>query len=224
LILRKGIKMKKKALMSLVLLAIIGTSAVFAQTPTLDKLNLVVTGQTYRAERANTSISGAIVIPDTHNGRQVTQVGGFNDTAITSIIIPEGVTTFGPSANAFWNCKELVSVTIPASMTQIGPSVFGGNNNPKLTSVTFGGSNTKILSAGGFPGDLAVAYQAGGAGTYTRREGSNNWTKVGGFSLNGVWTRADGMKITIADNGANLVITGDKPNNEGKLNDTYTKR
>ena len=76
-----------------------------------------------------------------------------------------------------------------------------------------------------FEGDLVAKYQAGGAGTYTRSAGSNTWTKQGGgFTLNGVWTRSDGMKITIADNGQNITITGDKPNNGGKLNDTYAKR
>jgi len=39
-----------------------------------------------------------------------------------------------------------------------------------------------------------------------------------------VWTRSDGMKITITENGQNITITGDKPNNGGKLNDTYTKK
>ena len=166
--------------MSLVLLAIIGTSAVFAQAPTLNKLKFVATGQTYRAEALNGDISGQVVIPDTYNGRAVTQVAILR-TNITSLIIPEGVTSIGPSTNSLSGNKELTSVTIPASMTQITTGAF--SECPKLTSVTFGGSNTKILSTGGFPGDLAVAYQANGAGTYTRAAGSNNWKKVGGQTV-----------------------------------------
>jgi len=216
--------MKKKTLMSIVLLALIGTSAVFAQAPTLDKLKLTLSNNQYRAEKLNNDISGPVVIPGTYNGLPVTQVNSFERTAITSVIILEGVTIL--TSNTFRDCKELTSVTIPASVTSINSIAF--LRCEKLTSVTFGGSNTILENNAGFgyagAGDLGVAYKAGGAGTYTRPAGGNNWTKQGGFSLNGTWTRADGMQITIADNGANIVITGDKPNNGGKLNDTYNKR
>jgi len=65
--------------MSLVVLAIIGTSVVFAQQPTLDKLKFTgkAGGLSHLVETANQQISGAVVIPDTYNGKPVTDVGGF---------------------------------------------------------------------------------------------------------------------------------------------------
>ena len=64
--------MKKKALMGLVLLAIIGTSAVFAQEPTLDKLSFQKTGSFFRNnpniisitfQQSNTRIDGSTAFP-----------------------------------------------------------------------------------------------------------------------------------------------------------------
>jgi len=221
--------MKKKTLISFVLLAIIGTSVVFAQEPTLDKLNLSTMGSganaAYEAKATNKDISGAVVIPGSYNGRPVNRIpswGFQNVLNITSVTIHEGVSIIGQSA--FGGCKALTSVTIPASMTRIENYAFSLDVNA-VTSVTFNGSDIKF-GARPFPGDLDVAYQAGGAGTYTRPSvSSNNWTKQGGgFTLNGTWTRADGMQISISDNGQNITITGNKPNNGGRLNDTYTKR
>jgi len=221
--------MKKKVLMSLVLLALIGTSAVFAQQPTLDKLTFLKNNSAgyYAVQALDKNISGAVVIPDTYNNIPVTEVGSFgNCTGINSVTIPNSVTII--RSNAFRGCTGLTSITIPASITKLDTNAFSECNN--LTSVTFQGSNTDMsASSATWPGgqtDLQTKYKAGGAGTYTRPAGSNNsWTKQGGgFSLSGTWTRSDGMKITIADNGQNITITGDKPNNEGKLNKTFTER
>jgi len=219
--------MKKRVLMSLVLLAIIGTSAVFAQTPTLDKVRSEQISSGYRVRAANKNISGTVVIPAVIDGITMNRVDEFRGcTGITEVIILNGLSVI--DSNSFQDCTSLKSITIPASVTAIGATAF--RNCTNLTSVTFQGSTTKINDAYGksnptFPGDLIAKYMAGGAGTYTRQDGSDTWTKQGGsFSLNGVWTRSDGMKITITENGQNITITGDKPNNGGKLNDTYTKR
>ena len=216
--------MKKKVLMSIVLLAIIGTSAVFAQQPTLDKLKFSANNSGYTVTAANKQISGAVVIPDTYNGKPVTRVYDFADcTGITSVSIPDTVIIM--EASAFLRCTGLTSVTIPASITTINFNVFRGTN---LTSVTFQGGTAKMETPGAnspFDGDLVAKYKAGGAGTYTRQAGGTVWTKQGGsFTLNGTWRRSDGMEITITENGQNITITGDKPNNGGKLNDTYAKR
>ena len=194
--------MKKRVLMSLVLLAIIGTSAVFAQTPTLDKLKFRENVSSYLVDPANNQISGEVVIPDTYNNKPVKTVGVFKDiTGITSVTIPASVDSI--INNAFARCTNLTSVTF-------------------LSGRIKQASNTDY----NFPGDLVDKFNAGGPGTYTRPAGGKNWTKQGGsFSLSGTWTRStDGMKITIADNGQNITITGDKPDNGGKLNDTYTKK
>lgn len=54
------------------------------------------------------------------------------DTKITSINIPNSVTSIGSSA--FRGCEELTSVIIPNSVTSIGSSAFTGCSN--LTSIT----------------------------------------------------------------------------------------
>jgi hypothetical protein len=217
-------KMNKKLLMGLVLLAIIGTSAVFAQQPTLDKLTFAPNGNpavSYEARAANQQISGAVVIPDTYNDKPVVSARNFNIAGITSVTFPNSLITI--ESNAFLSATGLTSVTIPANVATINGAF---RNCTNLTSVTFGGSNTNLTGSGfrSFPGDLDAKYNAGGAGTYTRSAGSDTWTKQGGFSLNGTYTRSDGFQITIAENGQNITITGNKPNNGGRLNDTYAKR
>jgi hypothetical protein len=207
--------------MSLVLLAIIGTSAVFAQQPTLDKLSFTSLTNGYCAGAANKSISGAVVIPDTCNGRPVigTSVSAFRDcTGITSVIIPNSVT--GINSSSFAQCTGLISITIPASVTNIQNGAFAGCTN--LTSVTLQGS-TAIPYGSSIPGDFDAKYRAGGAGTYTRPAGSNTWTKQGGYTLSGTYTRSDGTQITITDNGQNVTITGNYPNNGGRINETLRR-
>jgi hypothetical protein len=204
-------------------LSTVGAGAVFAQEPVSDKLNFVRPNNStgpYTVHARNTNLSGELVIPDTYSGAPVATIGNFmNCAGITGVIIPGSVTFIG--INAF-NGTGINKVTIPASVDNIGTAAFANCNN--LTSVTFEGRVKTFGSANAFFGDLVAKHNAGGAGTYTREAGGKNWTKQGGFTLNGVWTRSDGMKITITENGQNITITGDKPNNGGKLNDTYTKR
>jgi hypothetical protein len=245
-------KMKKRALVSLVLLTFVTAGAVFAQSPTLDKLTFVTKrsgGKDYYEVKAiNTSISGAVVIPGTSNNVPVTVIanGAFdrcsnitsvtipvNVTSIgqmafrgcaslTSVIIPNGVTSINSSA--FGGCTNLASVTIPASVTSIGNQAF--NTCPNLTSVTFGGSNTGMTKSPSnqvsFPGDLHIAYQAGGAGTYTRSVNGANWTKQGAVSapapapavntsLDGWWLADNGMTIVVSGNTATILYIGSSP-------------
>jgi len=170
--------------MGLILPAIIGASAAFAQQPTMDKLQFASGSKGYTAMSANKQISGAVVIPDTYNGKPVTGVATFTSIpTITSAVFPNSLTEIG--GNTFLGCTGIKSITIPASVTKIGMGAFGGCTN--LTSVTFQGGNASVylnnanynLSASSFPGDLSAKYQAGGAGTYTRSAGSNTWTKQG---------------------------------------------
>jgi len=170
--------MKKRVLMSLVLLVIIGTSAVFAQQPTLDKLRIfaVNNGASYQADAANKNISGAVVIPDTYNGKPVTNAGDFmNCTGITSVTIPNSITAI--VINAFRGCTGITSITIPASVTEFRGYAFRDCTN--LTSITFQGTSINLRNTDDFPGDLRAKYQAGGAGTYTRSAGGTVWTKQG---------------------------------------------
>ena len=66
-----------------------------------------------------------VVIPATYRGLPVTRVGTYafnNDYTITSVTIPEGVTTI--EDQAFYYCGNLQSVSIPDSITYIGTSAF----------------------------------------------------------------------------------------------------
>ena len=59
---------------------------------------------------------------------------------LTSVIIPEGVTSIGD--NAFYECENLTSVTIPQSVTSIGRGAFSYCKN--LTSIAIPNSVTSI--------------------------------------------------------------------------------
>jgi len=170
--------MKKVGLMSVVLLAV--TGLVFAQQPTLDKLKLVPIGTTgYDAQALDKNVSGTVVIPGFYNNKPVTRVNGFaNCPGVTGVVIPENVTLIGWAA--FQNGSGLIGVTIPASVTKIDNYAFQNCNN--LTSVTFLSSAIDMNAANNtvFPGDLVLAQQAGGAGTYTRPPRGGNWTKQSG--------------------------------------------
>jgi len=84
------------------------------------------TGTVYSVRvRRDWTLSGAIVIPSSYNGRPVTSimVGAFRyQSGITSITIPNSVTTIGDYA--FEGCTGITSITIPASVTSIGIRAF----------------------------------------------------------------------------------------------------
>ena len=95
------------------------------------------------AFRGCTSLT-SITIPDS-----VTSIGSgaFRDcTSLTSITIPSGVTSIGTSA--FENCTSLTSVTIPDSVTSIGSWAFYKCNNLEEMILPFvGGSANATESA-----------------------------------------------------------------------------
>ncbi len=123
-------------------------------------------GQSITITGATQSISGALTIPSTINGKPVVAIGpgAFADfTGLVSVIIPSSVTTIGNSAfsgcraltsvsisfgvtsigaDAFRWCSELTSVSIPASVASIGSSAFSGCS--ALTSVTISEGVTTI--------------------------------------------------------------------------------
>ena len=73
----------------------------------------------------DTSATGSVVIKSEYNGYPVNQIvsSAFSGcSGITSITIPDGVTSIG--ADAFRSCKGFKSVILPDSVTDIGENAF----------------------------------------------------------------------------------------------------
>ena len=104
---------------------------------------------TVSVKRESTETSGDIVIPSsvTNEGISYSVVlipkGAFSECCgLTSIIIPESVTSFGDAA--FWGCSKLTDVTIGRNVTVIGNDVFSFSG---LTSIVIPDSVTSLGNA-----------------------------------------------------------------------------
>ena len=105
---------------------------------------------TYAEVVAYEGTTTKIRIADTYNGLPVTTIYSqafYQNGVITSVIIPDSVTSIG--YRAFSACTSLASVVIPDSVTSIGSSAF--SHCDSLTSVVIPDSVTSI-------GDHAFAY------------------------------------------------------------------
>lgn len=95
-----------------------------------------------------TDTAGAVVIPSELGGKPVTSLGRqsfYNCSAMTSVTIPDTVTTFG---YAFSGCDGLTSITIPHSVTNISSQeAFHGNAN--LENIYVDPANEYYKSEGG---------------------------------------------------------------------------
>ena len=131
------------------------------------KYSLGVDGAYYIVTGIGTA-SGDIIIPDTHEGLPVKEIGddAFLDcSSLTSIEIPAGVTSIGYEAffgcssltdvsfaegsqltsigsYAFYGCSSLTSIEIPVGVTSIGSLAFDGCSN--LTSIEIPAGVTSI--------------------------------------------------------------------------------
>jgi hypothetical protein len=110
---------------------------------------------TYSTANNQVTITGytgtgeVVIIPASINGTPVTAIGenAFLDNSLTSVTIPDSVTSIGDGA--FSGCSRLTSVSIPAGVTSIGNLAFSGCSS--LTSVTIPASVTSI-GLGAFSG------------------------------------------------------------------------
>src|SRR6266498_244383 len=143
---------------------ILALACLLVAAPATAQVNYAVSGSTAYVA-SSPGASGAIVIASTYNGYPVTSIGhdAFNGTGLTSVTIPNSVTSIGASAfelctgltnviigNSvtniegflFWGCSSLASVTIGNSVTSIGHGAF--QLCPSLTGVTIPNSVTSI--------------------------------------------------------------------------------
>ena len=127
-----------------------------------------------------------------------TLAGAFKEnTAITSVAIPEGYTNI--EASALSGCAGLKSVSLPASMTSIGSNAF--ENCTSLTHVTFASGGTDTLGVmnaafanctslqsiefpanlSGFANDANVLYGCTALTAVTVAEGNETFFSVDGL-------------------------------------------
>mgnify|MGYP005750478033 CR=1 FL=1 len=85
-----------------------------------------------------------VTIPSRYKGKPVTAIdhAAFQDSAVTSVTIPDSVTAIPDSAFGF--CSQLTNISIPNSVTFIGFSAF--NSCTSLKSITLPSSLSTIQS------------------------------------------------------------------------------
>ena len=81
-----------------------------------------------------------VELPQSYNGKDYNIGTAFRGEKITSIVIPEGITSIGE--DAFRNCSNLTSIEIPNSVTNIKSYAFYGCSG--LTSIEIPNSVTSI--------------------------------------------------------------------------------
>lgn len=86
-----------------------------------------------------------VTIPSRYKGKPVTVIdhAAFHDSAVTSVTIPDSVTSIPDDAFAF--CSQLTNISIPNSVTFIGFSAF--NSCTSLKSITLPSSLSTIQSS-----------------------------------------------------------------------------
>ena len=139
-------------------------------------------GQSYSITSYNNdgivSANGNVVIPETYNNLPVTKIaeGAFANASITSVVMPDCVTSIGDSA--FNGCSQLTSVYIGYGVVYIGVDAFVGCSS--LSSVEFGNdsyigwvvyaSNGSSITFTAWPETSAIIYCLQTAGCYWQKE------------------------------------------------------
>lgn len=110
---------------------------------TLDNTAAIVTNYKYKGTAAD------VTIPSRYQGKPVTAIGhaAFFNSAVTSVTIPDSVTSIDD--NAFGFCSQLTNISIPNSVTYIGFSAFA--HCTSLKSITLP-SSLSFISGSLFSG------------------------------------------------------------------------
>jgi hypothetical protein len=92
-----------------------------------------------------TGAGGVVTVPSALGGVPVTNIGDdafvdWTGTGLTSISIPQGITSIGNTA--FWGCKGLTTISIPQGVISIGNGAFSSCTG--LTSISFNSPTTTI--------------------------------------------------------------------------------
>lgn len=123
-------------------------SCVYCGQPASEGLAMVLISEgEYTVSGIGTCTDTEILIPTTYNGLPVVSVEAsafLNNTAITSVVLPDSITSIGE--NAFNGCESLTSVTFGknSQLSSIGPGAF--NYCYSLESITIPESVTNIGS------------------------------------------------------------------------------
>ena len=106
---------------------------------TLDNTAAIVTNYKYKGTAAD------VTIPSRYKGKPVTTIdhAAFHDSAVTSVTIPDSVTSI--SDGAFGFCSQLTNISIPNSVTYISFSAFRACTS--LKSITLPSSLSSISEA-----------------------------------------------------------------------------
>lgn len=130
---RKPMSKKMKIILSCVISAVLLTGAIIGLVLGLTKnrsvfyylkLEQEVGSETYTIKSASKKLKGKVVIPETYKGKKITKIDdkAFYKSNITSIILPDSITSFGVSAFAY--SQKLEKVKTPANLEVIGQSCF----------------------------------------------------------------------------------------------------
>ena len=138
----------------------------FEFTP--DNTAVIVTNYKYKGTAAD------VTIPSRYKGKPVTAIdhAAFQDSAVTSVTIPDSVTAIPDSAFGF--CSQLTNISIPNSVTFIGFSAF--NSCTSLKSITLPSSLSTIgnLAFDGCPSSMTVTYSGSKTQWDAITKGRNN--------------------------------------------------